>query len=111
MKERNWEGAEVEIIVRKRTGKSSVKQIRDGMRTIALISNVVLLFHPMRFFGIFGICVVLLGSIYGIAEAIIYGLGVPVLAAIIIIFGLQIFFWGITVAQISKVRKESLEDY
>lgn len=111
MKERNWEGAEVEIVVRKRTGKSSVKQIRDGMRTIALISNVVLLFHPMRFFGIFGICVVLLGSIYGIAEAVIYGLGVPVLAAIIIIFGLQIFFWGITVAQISKVRKESLEDY
>lgn len=111
MKERNWEGAEVEIVVRKRMGKSSVRQIRDGMRTIALISNVVLLFHPMRFFGMLGIGMVLLGSVYGVVEAIIYGLGVPVLAAIIIIFGLQIFFWGITVAQISKIRKESLEDY
>lgn len=108
MNEGNWSGSEVEITVRKRTGKSSVKQLRDGMRTISLICNVVLLFHPMRFFLPIGALMIIVGGIYGIIEAVMYGLGVPILAAIIIGFGLQVIFSGITVAQISRMRKENL---
>ncbi len=108
MQEGNWSGDEVGIKVQKRTGKSSVKQIKDGMRTIILIGNVVMLFHPMRFFGPLGIFFVLLGCVYGVCEALTKGMGIPTLAAIVIIFGLQIFFWGITIAQISKMRKENL---
>lgn len=109
MQERSYYGGSVSINVRKRVGKSSVHQLKDGMRTIGLICNVVILFRPMKVFGTLGTIFILLGSIYGIAEALIYGLGVPILAAIVIIFGLQILLFGISVAQTSKMRKENLE--
>jgi hypothetical protein len=51
----------------------------------------------------------LLGSIYGFIEAIVYRLGVPVLAAILIIFGVQSFFFGLVCDQITSMRREKFE--
>jgi len=45
MLERNYKGGEVPITVLQRVGKSSVKQIRDGMRTLTLILRIFLLFN------------------------------------------------------------------
>lgn len=109
MAERGYFGGGVPITVRQRTGVSSVRQVRDGFRTIALACNIIVLFRPMRIFGPLGILSILIGSIYGIGEAIINGLGIPTLAVIIITFGLQIFFFGIISSQISAARKENLE--
>lgn len=109
MSENRYKGGEVPIIVRQRVGKSTVNQIKDGLRTISLILSIIIMFRPMEIFGSIGIATIIGGSIYGIVVAIVQGMGVPTLAAIIIVFGIQIFFFGILSAQISQLRIERLE--
>lgn len=109
MQEEDYVGCEVPIVVRQRTGKSTVKQFRDGFRTIGLVMNLILLFRPRQVFGMLGALFLLIGSIYGLALAILQHLGFPVLGAILIIFGLQIFLFGILSAQISQLRLEGMK--
>jgi len=106
MQEMNCIGGEVPITVRKRVGTSTVKPIRDGIRTLSLILNIILLFRPKEIFGTAGIIFILIGVIYGLASAILEGLGIPVLSAIVCIFGIQIFFFGAISSQISQLRLE-----
>lgn len=110
MQEEDYNGSEVPILVRARIGKSSVKQLKDGLRTIMLILNVILLFHPMRVLGTSGAVVSLAGLIYGGICALKWHGGFPVFAAILIIFGFQLFCFGLLSHQISRVRKEKFED-
>jgi glycosyltransferase involved in cell wall biosynthesis len=109
MLERGYIGGEIPIIVSERIGISSVKQFRDGFQTIVLILRIFLLFKPLQFFGSIGITALVLGSVYGIWEAIAYRLGFPVFAAIVIIFGLQSFFFGLLCDQVSSLRRERFE--
>lgn len=114
MQEEDYIGAEVPITVRKRMGKSSVRQIRDGCQTIALILNIILLFHPMRVFGSLGTIMILTGVVYGGICAIMWNAGLPVFAAVMILFGVQLFCFGLLSHQIScmrKVRPENLDTY
>ena len=106
MQEENYVGGGGPIHVRKRVGKSSVKQFRDGILTISLIFNIIILFRPKEIFGSLGILTILLGAIYGIVCAVVDGLGVPVLSAIVIGLGIQILFLGILSSQISQLRLE-----
>ena len=110
MQERFYAGAEIPIVVRQRVGKSTVKQVRDGLRTISLIMNIILLFRPMEVFGTAGILTMLVGSAYGIVRALLGGRGVPTLAAIVILFGIQILFFGVFSSQISQMRIERFDD-
>lgn len=110
MQEEDYNGGEVPITVRKRVGKSSVRQIRDGVNSIILIMNVVYWFHPIRILGGTGIVMILAGMIYGIVSAISWGAGFPVLSAILILFGFQLFCFGLFSYQISCIRKERIED-
>ena len=110
MQEANYVGAEIPILVRKRVGKSTVKQFRDGMMTLELIINIIILFRPKEIFGTIGVLAILAGAIYGIASALIEGLGVPVLASIIIGLGVQILFYGVISSQISQLRLEHYND-
>jgi glycosyltransferase involved in cell wall biosynthesis len=109
MIERGYMGADVPIIVQERIGKSSVKQLRDGMRTLMIILRIFLLFKPLVFFGGIGSVLITLGSIYGFAEAISVREGFPVFAALIIILGVQAFFFGLLSDQISQLRRERFE--
>jgi glycosyltransferase involved in cell wall biosynthesis len=99
-------GATVPIIVKQRFGKSSVKQVRDGFRTLQIILHIVLLFKPLKFFGIIGLTLITTGTIYGLVKAQINGLGFPVLAALAIILGLESFFFGLICDQVSALRRE-----
>lgn len=110
MQEQRYNGVEVPILVRERIGKSTVRQVRDGLQTLSLIMNIITLFRPKEVFGSIGIVTVLIGSIYGIIVALTEGLGVPILSAVIIIFGLQILLFGVLSAQISQLRTERFED-
>lgn len=109
MLEQEYKGGEVSITVRQRKGKSSVRQIRDGFRTIGLIFSVIMLFQPMRIFGKCGLAILGLGGIYGFICAVQWGGGVPILASILIIFGFQLICFGILSDQISKMRKQEYE--
>lgn len=106
MVEGNHIGESVSITVDERKGKSSVRQLRDGLRTLQIILRIVLLFKPMQFFGLVGTALILTGLVYGFAKAFIVGLGFPVLAALVVILGVQAFFFGFLGDQISAMRRE-----
>ncbi len=110
MLERGYRGSSVSINVRERVGASSVRQFRDGFRTIKVILRTFMLFKPMVFFGLVGISMILVGLLYGLTEALIEGLGFPVLAAIVMIFGAQSAFFGLLADQISAMRRERFDD-
>lgn len=109
MLERGYYGEEIPIVVLPRVGKSSVKQIRDGYRTLVIVLRLFLLFKPMRFFGTIGSMLMVFGFGYGIYRALTTGQGIPVLAALIVILGIQILFFGLISDQISNSRIERLE--
>jgi glycosyltransferase involved in cell wall biosynthesis len=109
MLERGYAGAEAPILVRERVGKSSVKQVRDGFRTLMLILRLLLLFKPMHFFGWTGLVLIVGGGIYGFAEAIAMRLGFPTFAALVMMFGAQMLALGLLCDQISAFRRERFE--
>lgn len=111
MQELDYVGDGVLINVRKRVGTSSVKQFRDGFRTISLILNVVMLFRPMQIFGSLGFLMIFAGGIYGLIEALTKYEGFSVLAAIIMIFGIQMVVFGTITKQISQLRISMIQDY
>ncbi|HOM53854.1 MAG TPA: glycosyltransferase family 2 protein [Phycisphaerae bacterium] len=109
MLERGYVGSEVFIRVRERKGKSSVRQFRDGFRTLLLILRIFVLFKPLHFFGSIAAVSILSGSIYGIREALRYSLGFPTLASVVILFGVQMLVLGLLCDQISAMRRERFE--
>lgn len=109
MMEGAYLGRELPIIVQARIGKSSVRQLRDGMRTLALVLRIFLLFKPLQFFGSIGLALTLSGLAYGLGSALSSGLGFPVLGAVVLLSGLQTLFIGLVMDQISAMRRERLE--
>ena len=109
MQERNYAGGTVPILVRQRIGKSSVRQVRDGINTILLAFNVILMFRPLQVFGALGFLSLLIGSIYGVYIAFTRELGIPILAAVLIFFGLQLLVFGIIARLISQIRRDFFE--
>ncbi len=109
MIERGYSGKEVPIHVQHRLGKSTVNPIRDGARTMLLILQIFLLFKPLIFFGSIGIGFIILGSVYGFTRALISKQGFPVLASLVVIFGMQSLFFGLLADQISAIRREKFE--
>lgn len=99
-------GAIVPIRTLPREGKSTVRQLRDGLRTLGIIFHIVLLFKPLRFFGGIGFALILSGLVYGLIKASLRGLGFPVLASLLILLGVQAFFFGFLADQISALRRE-----
>lgn len=99
-------GETVPIVVKRRLGKSTVRQVRDGLRTLNIILHIVLLFKPLKFFGMIGGLFILVGGIYGLYKAFMIGQGIPVLASLLVILGVQAFFFGLLGDQISALRRE-----
>ena len=108
MMEGNHYGSTVPIRVRARVGKSTVKQLRDGIRTIQIMLHIIILFSPLRFFGAIGLFLILLGTLYGVIKASINHLGFPVFALLMIMLGMQSFLLGFIGDQISAMRRERL---
>lgn len=109
MQERNYAGGAVPIVVRQRVGKSSVRQVRDGINTILLALNIILMFRPLHVFGMTGLFTTLVGVAYGLYTALTVREGFPVLGAVLIFFGLQLFVFGIISHQISQLRRDFFE--
>lgn len=109
MLERNHLGCNIPILVQRRIGQSSVKQLRDGLRTLMVVFRVFLLFKPLLFFGSISVILILFGVVYGFTLAFTAGRGFPVLGALSIILGLQSLFFGVLSDQISLLRRERFE--
>lgn len=107
MLERGYLGAYVNITVQQRVGTSSVKIIRDGLRTLMLILRIFLLFKPLNFFGTIGCILASIGLVYGFWVALAEGQGFPILGAVIVLFGVQTLFLGLIMDAISALRRDA----
>lgn len=99
-------GGTIPILTRPRIGKSTVRQVRDGLRTLQIILHIVLLFKPLQFFGLVGSILIVIGLFYGFYKALTVHLGFPVFGTLVISLGIQSFFFGLLCDQISALRRE-----
>lgn len=99
-------GGTIPIVAQPRIGKSTVRQVRDGLRTLQIILHIVILFKPLQFFGWMGSFLILAGLIYGFYKAFTVHLGFPVFGTLVILLGIQSFFFGLLCDQISALRRE-----
>lgn len=111
MLKRGYRVAFCPIVTRARVGKSTVKIVRDGIRTLQLILRIIVLFEAFRVFAVLGLALFLPGMVYGIWVALARGEGFPTLAGTAVLSGLLTFFIGIVADQVTALRKERLEDY
>lgn len=107
----NQLGASVDycpVTLERRIGKSSVRQVRDGLYTILLLTRLIVLFNPMRVMlpigtGLFG-----LGVVYQIISAILLGLSINKLTILLCLSGLMIFMLALMTDQISALRRDMI---
>lgn len=101
---RNYEVQFVPITVKKSESVSSVRQVRDGFSIIMLMLRLIAVFNPLRIFLPPAFLLMIIAIFYSINEAVVNGLGIPVLGGIMFISGLLLFFMGILCDQISALR-------
>jgi glycosyltransferase involved in cell wall biosynthesis len=92
-----------------RIGTSTVKQVRDGLRTLHLMMRILFLFQAFKTFSIVASLFVFSGLAYGLTIAALRGQGLPVLSELLIVSGMIVFCFGIVSDQISAVRIDLLE--
>lgn len=97
------------IKVKKRVGKSTVKQLKHGSSTLMLILRLIVLFNPLKVF--LPVSFFLIGT--GILYEIFWGILLPRMkivpgALLLILAGIMIFFFGLLADQISALRKQNL---
>ncbi len=97
------------ITVSPRVGTSTVKQVRDGLRTLHLMMRILFLFQAFKTFSIVAGLFFVTGLAYGSTIAILRGQGFPVLAELLCIVGVIVFCFGIVSDQISALRIDLLE--
>lgn len=98
------------IQAKRRMGKSSVNQFRDGYNTFLLIIKLIALFDPLSIFMPIGFFFILLGVFYGLYKIVTVGFGLSVGALAFLIIGFFGFLLGIICDQISSLRLEHLEE-
>lgn len=110
MLQRGYDVEFMPITTRKREGgKSMVKKVGDGLRTIQLIVRLIILFNPQRFFLPPALFLTLAGLIYGVVRALIGHAGIPTLAVMVVVTGLITGMFGLLAEQISALRLELFE--
>lgn len=94
------------IQCRPRVGTSSVRIVRDGVKTILLSLRLMMLFDPMRAFGYPAIVLVAVGIVYQVYIFATYRLTIVGGALLTVLSGVILFFFGLLGDQISSLRKE-----
>lgn len=98
------------IVVNKRVGKSTVKQLKHGSSILLLILRLIVLFNPLKVFIPVSFALITLGLVYEILWGIAFIDGVRLIpgALLLLLSGLLIFFFGLLADQISSLRKQSI---
>ena len=97
-----WEPIQTE----QRIGKSSVKQLKDGLQALLLVVRLIALFDPLKVFLPTSSLLVLFGIVWSI---VYFPGGFSVFAVVLILSGILIFFFGILCDQVSQLRLEKYE--
>lgn len=97
------------MVAQARQGQSTVRIVRDGLRTLHLIVRIVVLFEAFKVFSLCGLGLLIFGMVYGFAVALTRGAGFPTLAGTAVLSGLLTFFMGIIADQVVEMRKERFD--
>lgn len=98
------------ITTNKRTGKSSVSQIRDGFGTIMLMLRLITLFNPLKVFIPTSLFLITVSIVYEIAWGYILSPHLKLLPGALLTFlsGVIIFFFALIMDQISQLRRSNI---
>jgi glycosyltransferase involved in cell wall biosynthesis len=96
----------VPIITKIRLGRKSSVKIRDGLRVIMLILNLIVLFSPQRVFLPISMFFISAGILYFIIYSFVIGVHLTPSMLLIIMTGIILFFMGIICEHISAIRRE-----
>ncbi|MCB0322243.1 MAG: glycosyltransferase family 2 protein [Bdellovibrionales bacterium] len=97
------------ITAEKRVGNSTVRIVRDGLKTLSLIMRIMLLFDALRFFTACALVQMVAALAYSLYKITTVGWGIPPLGALVFTSGMLTFFMGMISAQISEMRQERFE--
>lgn len=89
-----------------RQGKSSVRIVRDGLRTLLLALRLVTLFDPIRTFGTPAVGLIALGLAYQVFIFAKFGLHIEGGAILSILAGIILFHFALLCDQIAALRRE-----
>lgn len=94
----------------KRSGTSSVNQVKDGFNTVLLIVRLIVLFNPLKVFLPVSFFLLLVSVIYEILWGYIYSPHLRMLPGALLTFltGIIIFFFALIMDQISQIRRNSI---
>lgn len=106
---RKYQVEYIPVVVAQRTGKSKLREISDGFRTLNQILRMAMMFVPWRIFGTLGVIFVVGGFIYGFITYFKTG-GFPPSAVMAISTGVTSIFFGLLMDQIAEIRKERFEE-
>jgi glycosyltransferase involved in cell wall biosynthesis len=87
-------------------GASSVSIVRDGIRTLLLITRIITLFNPLKVFGPAGLLLLLIGIVHACVGFFFFGHRISSGAVMAILGGIIILFFGILADQISVIVRE-----
>jgi glycosyltransferase involved in cell wall biosynthesis len=94
----------MDSIGKRTSGKSGVRPIRDGMRFIAIMIRVVMLFSPQKVFLPVGLAVLLLGAYLSVVT--IQRSQLEVSAVMVVMIGVFVLLFGLIAEQLSTIRRE-----
>ena len=96
----------IPISTRKRTrGKSEVRLIKDGAKTLLLIARITALFNPLKIFAPAGAALVVIGGVYGLYY-VVTEFNIPDGAVLAILFGIILVFFGIFADLITSIKRQ-----
>lgn len=101
----------IDIETAPRIGKSHVRQMRDGFRTIITILRMIMMFNPLSFFLPISVFLFVSGSVYGVYKLVQtnYSQGLSVGSLLVLLLSVITFFFGMLYDQISCLRLERIK--
>ena len=98
--------AYVPIKVLRRTGKSKIKLIRDGLRFLIIIFKITTLYSPLKIFLPTCLIMFLAGFGYGLFKVLVFGERYGPTSAMLMTVAFVIFLIGLVSEQITQLRYE-----
>ncbi|HRT61719.1 MAG TPA: glycosyltransferase family 2 protein, partial [Syntrophales bacterium] len=102
--------AYVPIRAGKRSGKSKIKLLRDGVRFFLIIVKIATLFSPMRIFIPVSAAMFLTGFAWGLVKIIVYGGRYGPTSAMLMTMAVVVFMVGLVSEQVAQMRFDRSED-
>jgi len=91
-------------VERRESGKSDVKQIKDGLTTLLLIARCISLFNPLKVYAPVGAVLFTVGIIFSVYGIALFQ-SLPKTGIVLILSGIIILFFGILADQIAAIRR------